>query len=177
MNQVNQHDWPKGTRKKYPIKVIQTITRAQLRDTPFKFACVPIHTYCTLLSLNKYFTCFVTFCLVCKAEGPGPLSLATDLVVRNWCFHCRNPAQSLTGNLSPAPWHCRSRPPEIGVATAGNSEQTYHPQKFPRGQFFRKGAACRAEQDGGWPRFRSRKGKLGLKGSRWGCTLGLERGA
>ena len=54
VNQVNQHDWPKATGKKYPIKLIQTITRAQLRDSPFKSACVSLHMYCTLFSLNKY---------------------------------------------------------------------------------------------------------------------------
>ena len=30
--------------------------------------------------------------LFCKAEGPGPLSLTTDLVARIWCFHCCFPA-------------------------------------------------------------------------------------
>ena len=150
VNQVNQHDWPKATGKKYPIKLIQTITRAQLRDSPFKSARVALHMYCTLfLLINTLLALFLSVFVgipFCKAEGPGPLSLATDLVARNWCFHHRNPAQSLAGN--PAPSHCRPRPPEIGVATSGGSLSRHITHKsFPGASFSqraqgRKGAAC-----------------------------------
>ena len=145
MNQVNQHDWPKGTGKKYPIKVIQTITRAQLRDSPFKSARVSLFFLLINTLLALLLSVFVGI-LFCKAEAPGPLSLATDLVARNWCFHRRNPAQSLAGN--PAPSHCRPRPPEIGVATSGGSLSRHITHKtFPGASFSqraqgRKGAAC-----------------------------------
>ena len=80
---------------KYPIKVIQTATRAQLRDYLSEPAHVSIHTYCTLFLLtNTYLqhllaalpSIFVEI-LFCKDEGPGPLSLTTGLVARIWCFH------------------------------------------------------------------------------------------
>ena len=32
-NQAKLNDWPKETQKKYPIKVIQTATRARLSDS------------------------------------------------------------------------------------------------------------------------------------------------
>ena len=49
----------------------------------------------------------------CKAEGPGPLSLATGLVARVWRFPRRDPGQPLAGNPRPAPSPCRPRPPKI----------------------------------------------------------------
>ena len=51
VNQANQHDWPKGTQKKCPIKVIETATMARLRDSPSESALVSIHMYCTLFLL------------------------------------------------------------------------------------------------------------------------------
>ena len=61
---------------------------------------VSIHTYCTLVPLNKYFTCFTTFhiCRNSFLQGwrPGPLSLTTGLVVRIWYFHCCDPV-SISG--------------------------------------------------------------------------------
>ena len=53
LNQAKQDDCPKETRKKCPIKVIQTATRAQLPGP----ARVSGHTYGTLFSPNKHFTC------------------------------------------------------------------------------------------------------------------------
>ena len=88
---------------KYPIKAIQTTTRAQLRDYLSEPAHVSIHTYCTLFLLtNTYLqhllvalpSVFVEI-LFCKDEGPGPLSLTTGPVVRIWCFHRSDPAQYL----------------------------------------------------------------------------------
>ena len=42
------NDWPKQTWKKYPIRVTQTATRAQLRDSPSEATPVPFYTFCTL---------------------------------------------------------------------------------------------------------------------------------
>ena len=83
------------TWKKHLIKVLQTATRAQLRYSLSESAHVPIHTYCTLfLLINNVLASLLSIfvgILLCIAEGPGPLSLTTGLVIRIWCFHCRDP--------------------------------------------------------------------------------------
>ena len=45
MNPANHNDWPKEIQKKCPIKVIQTVLRVQLRDSPSESAHVSIHKY------------------------------------------------------------------------------------------------------------------------------------
>ena len=51
----------KGNWKKCPIKLIQTTTRAQLRDSPSESARVSLYMYCSHFPPNKYFTCFTAF--------------------------------------------------------------------------------------------------------------------
>ena len=50
--------------------------------------------------------------LLCKAKGPGPLSLTTGLAVRSWCFYRSHQPQSMAANPGPAPRRCKLRPPE-----------------------------------------------------------------
>ena len=54
-----------------------------------------IPKYCTLLLLiNALLTSLLSVfvgTLLCKAEGPGPLSLTTGLVARIWWFHHLDP--------------------------------------------------------------------------------------
>ena len=70
--------------------------RVQLRDSPSESAPAPIHTYCTLYPLNKYFTFFTAFPLggnsLLQSQRARGLSLTTGLVARIWCFHHREPA-------------------------------------------------------------------------------------
>ena len=51
VNQAHQNDWPKETRKKYPIKVMRTARRVRLRASPSEAACVsvqpPILFFCS----------------------------------------------------------------------------------------------------------------------------------
>ena len=115
VDQANQNDCPKQTRKKCPIKIVQPATRANSATQGFSLWVCP----CTLFLLIKtllasLLSVFVEI-LFCKAKGPGPLSLTTGLVARICCFRHRHPAQSLAGNPGPAPRHCRSRPPEIST--------------------------------------------------------------
>ena len=114
VNQRNPNDWPKETRKKCLIKVIRAATRVQLSDSLSLRPPVCLST-CTglfFLSINTLpvspLSIFVGI-LFCKAEGPGPLSLTTDLVTGIWCFTDATRPQSLAGN----PSHCRPRPPKI----------------------------------------------------------------
>ena len=93
VNQANQNDWPKETRKKCPMRVIQTATRPGLGDS--LWVCLCVYPYVLYSSpLNKYFTTSLLSIFVgiffCKAKRPGPLSLTTGLVGRIWSFHCRN---------------------------------------------------------------------------------------
>ena len=105
MNPANQNDWPKETRKKYPIKVIQSTARAQVGDSPSESTRVPIHMYCTLfLQMNTLLASLLSVfveILFCKSKGPGPLSLTTGLVARIWFFHCCNPTP--TSGWEPKP--------------------------------------------------------------------------
>ena len=117
LNQANQNDWPKETRKKYSKKVIQTAGRVQFKDSPSECASVSSHTYCTLLllintSLAPLLSVSVEI-LFCIVEGPGPLSLTSGPAARIWHSHHPGPARSLAGNPSLAPSRCRPRPPEI----------------------------------------------------------------
>ena len=75
------NDWPKQTWKKYPIRVTQTATRAQLRDSPSEATRVRFYTYCTLF----LWTCTVFRSLPSlwgfssaepKGQGPHHWSLA-----------------------------------------------------------------------------------------------------
>ena len=76
LNQANQNDWPKETRKKCPMRVIQTATRAGLSDSLSESACVSTHMYCTLLLLINtlllhYFPSLWEF-FSAKPKGQGP---------------------------------------------------------------------------------------------------------
>ena len=77
VNQASQNDWPKETWRKYHIKITQTDTRAQLRDSPSESA----HASSTLtvlffllrnILLASLLSVFVEI-LFCKHKGPGPL--------------------------------------------------------------------------------------------------------
>ena len=101
VNQRNPNDWPKETRKKCLIKVIRAATRVQLSDSLSLRPPVCLST-CTglfFLSINTLpvspLSIFVGI-LFCKAEGPGPLSLTTDLGARIWYFH-RHTLVSISG--------------------------------------------------------------------------------
>ena len=52
VNQANQSDWPKETRKKCPIKVIHTAKRVPPSDSLSlsESACVSVHMDCTIFS-------------------------------------------------------------------------------------------------------------------------------
>ena len=110
MNQANYNDLPKENQEKYPIKVIQTAMRVQLRESPSESAPVCLSTrtilFFFLIStlLASLLSIFVEI-LSYKAKGPGPLSLTTGLVVRIWCFHCLN--QAPISDWEPKP---RSKP-------------------------------------------------------------------
>ena len=117
LNQATQNDWPKETRKKYSIKVIQSAVRVQPKDSPSECASVSSHTYCALFllintSLASLLSIFVEI-LFCIVEGPGPLSLTSGLAARIWYSHHQGSAQSPAANPSLAPSRCRPRPPEI----------------------------------------------------------------
>ena len=97
-SELGKFKWlAKGNPEKCLIKVIQAATRVQLGDSLFLRAPVCLSTWTVLFyfSINtlpvSLLSIFVGI-LFCKAEGPGPLSLTTDLVTRIWCFHQRNPA-------------------------------------------------------------------------------------
>ena len=109
VNQANQNVWPKEIWRKQPIKVIQTATRAWLRDPPSESACVSIPKHCTLfLLINALLTSLLSVfvgTLSCKAEGAGPLSLTTGLGARIWWFHHLDPPLVSGWELKP-----RSKP-------------------------------------------------------------------
>ena len=52
VKQANQNDCPKETWKKYLLKVIQTSTRVQPRDSPSESACLPAHIVLFFLLIN-----------------------------------------------------------------------------------------------------------------------------
>ena len=114
VNQANQNYWSKEIWKKCPIKIIQTVTRVQLSNS--ESTRVFIHTYCTLFPVNKYFTGFTTFfvgILFFKAEGPGPCHWPLVYWLGFGALSAATWPQSLAGNPSPTPSHCRPRPSEI----------------------------------------------------------------
>ena len=86
VNQANRNDWPKDTRKKCPIKIIQPDLQALLRAWPSESAWKPIHTYCTLFPLNKYLTGFTTFRLHGKSflQSLRARALVTVRWSRGW---------------------------------------------------------------------------------------------
>ena len=94
VNQANQNDWPRETRKKCPIKVIQTATGCP-SVTLSQPGHVSVHTYSTLFPLSTLLASLFLFfvgILFCKAEKPGPLSPTTGLVGRIWRSHRWDPA-------------------------------------------------------------------------------------
>ena len=93
VNQASQNDCRKETQMKCPINLIQTATRARLRDLPLSL----LHAYPHAL-YSFPLTCFTTFHLCGNSllQRPGPLSLTTGLMARIWFFHHRKPA-SLSG--------------------------------------------------------------------------------
>ena len=100
-NQAKQDDWSKETRKKCPIKVIQTTTRAWL--SLWAHPCVYPHMLYSFLP-NKHIMYFTTFRLYVEihfyaTNGPGrchwPL-VPGGLAARIWCSHCCDPT-SISG--------------------------------------------------------------------------------
>ena len=81
---TNQNNWPKETLKKCPIEVIQSTTRvwlslwARLYVDPQVPYSSPPNKLVSLLSV-------LVGILLCKGEGPGPLSLTTGLAARIQC--------------------------------------------------------------------------------------------
>ena len=74
-SQAKQDDWPEETWKKYPILVIQTITRAPLWTCP----CESV----IFSPPNKHFTCFTTFHLFVKIH----FYKANAPMWSQWCDH------------------------------------------------------------------------------------------
>ena len=78
--------------------------------------CVYPHTLCSFPP-NEYFTCFATFRLrgnsFPQSRRARGLVMSTGLVTRIQCFYHHDPTQSLAGNWSPPPSHCRPRPLQI----------------------------------------------------------------
>ena len=114
--------WPKEIQKKYPTKVIQTTTKAKLRDSLSlsESFCMSIHTYCILFPANKCFTFFTASHLYgnfisTKLCGLGPYhwSLVIGPVARLSTFTTAAQPQSLAGNRNPVSSCSKSRPPEI----------------------------------------------------------------
>ena len=75
-NQANQNDWPKKTRKKCPVKVIQV--RQGPDSVPFSLSpptCLPTRTGLFFVEINTLLASLLSVfvgVLFCKAEGPGP---------------------------------------------------------------------------------------------------------
>ena len=111
-----------------PHKLIQTTTRAQLRDSPSESAHVSIHTYCIFFPLNTLLHCFPSLWKFFSAK-----SKARALVTDHWpsrqdlAFSPPWPSLSLAGNPSPASDQHRLRPPEIFTS---QSDQTTSNQQI-----------------------------------------------
>ena len=78
--------------------------------------CLSTHTVCFFLLINALFASLLSVfveILFCNAEGPGPLSLTTNLVARVWCFHYCNLASVFGWEPKPHSSLCRPRPPKI----------------------------------------------------------------
>ena len=106
VNQANQNDWTKETRKNCSIEVIHTTTRVWLSDSGTRPLSLPMClSTCIVLfppdkhllhyfpSLWKFFTTF-HLCgnSFLQSQRPGPLSLTTGLVARTWCSCRQDPA-------------------------------------------------------------------------------------
>ena len=109
LNQTNQNVWPNETQKKYPIKVIQTTMRAWLSNSgtfPLSLpVCLSTGTVLFFLWVHTWLAPLLSLFVevfVCKAEGPGPLSLTTGLVASIWSF----PSPISGWEPRPAPSHC-----------------------------------------------------------------------
>ena len=92
----------------------------------------PIYTYCTFfLLINTYFTTF-RLCgnSFLQSQGSRTLVIGHGLVARIWCFHHRDPAQSLAGNPSPAPSCCRLEPSAIKTTTMRSTHNTASRKQF-----------------------------------------------
>ena len=114
MTEAYLNDWPKEIWKKRPIIIIQTVMRVRLSNS--ESTRVFIHTYCTIFPVNKYFTCFTSFfvgILFSKAEGPGPCHWPLVYCLGFGALSAATWPQSLAGNPSPTPSHCRPRPSKI----------------------------------------------------------------
>ena len=117
----------KGSLEEIPHKSNSNCQKEVTRDSSSESPGVPTHTYCTLFLLINTLLASLLFVFVeilfHKAEGPGPLSLTPGPVVRTWCYHCHDPAQSLAGNPNPTPSRCSPRPPEINFSVHAFTSQ------------------------------------------------------
>ena len=146
LNQANQNDWPKKTRKKCPIYVIQTTMRAQL--SLLVHQCVYPHVLYSF-SPNKHFTCFTTFHLCgnsfLQRWRARPLSLTTGLVSRFRCSHhhdltsisgqerkpCFKPLQAkATGDQSHQPATVEIKYPETKNVVQGIADVRHWVREF-----------------------------------------------
>ena len=80
VNQANQHDWPKGTQKKCPIKVIETATRVRLSYS------LPLSLP---MSLSKHTILF--FLLINTFCAPAQLLSRVQLFAILWTIACHAP--------------------------------------------------------------------------------------
>ena len=96
LNRINQSDLSDENRKKCPI--IQTATRAWLRDTLKSPPRVSLHMYFALFPSNKYFTCFILSIFVGilfpRSRRARDLSLTTGLMARIRCSHHCDPTST-----------------------------------------------------------------------------------
>ena len=102
VNQANQNDWSKETRKKCLIKVIQTATRARFSDS------VPLSLHMCLSTRTLFLPNNTLFYYILSLW-----EFFSDLVARILSSHHHDPAQFPAGIPSPAPSCCRLRLPEI----------------------------------------------------------------
>ena len=104
----------KGNREEMPH---ESNSNCHEGGTQWLWVCLCVYPYVLYFCPLKHFTTSLLSIFVgiffCKAKGPGPFSLTTGLVGRIRCFHCRNLTSTSGWNPSPAPSHCRLRPPEI----------------------------------------------------------------
>ena len=109
VNQANQNDWSKETRKNCLIKVIQPATRARFSDS------VPLSLHMCLSTRTLFLPNNTLFYYILSLW-----EFFSDLVARILSSHHHDPAQFPAGIPSPAPSCCRLTPPRIKVTRPGD---------------------------------------------------------
>ena len=116
LNQANQNDWPKETRKKCPILSDSSYHEgATLSLSPAM--CLSTHTVSFSLLMNTSLVSLLSIfvgILFLQSRRARSLSLTTGLVAGIWCCHHHDPTSISAREPKPASSHrCRPRPPEI----------------------------------------------------------------